>query len=323
MPYQRITNNYINSSVMNNLINNRELLIDLQKKISSGKEIENPSENVFSAATIMRSDTSLGKIETYLKSINSAKSEIDASDSTIQNTLESIHKSRELVVQALNATSGDTEMNLIGNEIEQIRQQIVEAGNTKFGSTYLFSGQSTTTVPFQPGMNPGEIEYKGSTDGTPGRSMEIADGITVQVNLSGDDVFGYYYTDDNGTPANPLDDTVKSKGLLGSLPTLSKELALPNPDKEKLRQQLANLDTDLNTLLSAQSTLGGLSSRLDITQKVHEDNKINITEIKSGVQDVDMAKAISDLSYQQTALQASLQVSASVIQPSLLNYLSV
>lgn len=313
MTYQRITNSFINTSVMNNLIMNRELLIDLQRKISSGKDIDKASENVFSAVTIMNSNTSLGKIDTYLKNIQTAGSEISAAEGTIQNTLESIHKTRELIVQALNATAGPPEMNLIGNELEQIRQQIVEAGNTKFGSTYLFSGQSTSTVPFQDGLNPGETEYMGSTDGTEGRFAEITEGIIIQTNLGGDDVFGYYYTD--GTA------TLQERGLIGTLSRLSTELALANPDKENIRAELASLDTGLATLLSAQSTLGGILSRLDITEKVHQDTKINLTDIKSGVEDVDMAKAISDLNYQQTALQASLQVSANVIQPSLLNYL--
>lgn len=313
MPYQRITNNYINASVINNLITNRELLIDLQRKISSGKEIENASENVFSAATIMRSNTSLGKIETYLKNIQSAKSEINAAEGTIQNTLESVHKTRELVVQALNATSGIPEMNLIGNELEQIRQQVIEAGNTKFGSTHLFSGQNTTTVPFQNGTNPGEIQYMGSAGSSGGREVEIAEGIKVQVNLGGDEVFGYYYTDGGGT--------LQENGLIATLTGLCNQLKSANPDKEAIKTQLGNLDNDLNTLLSAQSTLGGILSRLDITEQIHKENRINIIETKSGVQDVDMAKAISDLTFQQTALQASLQVSASVIQPSLLNYL--
>jgi flagellar hook-associated protein 3 FlgL len=313
MPYQRITNNFINTSVINNLISNRELLIDLQRKISSGREIQNASENVFSAVTIMRSDTSLGKIATYLKNIQSAKSEIEAAEGTIQNTLESVHKTRELIVQALNATSGIPEMNLIGNELEQIRQQVIEAGNTKFGTTYLFSGLNTTTVPFQNGTNPGEIQYMGSAAGSEGREIEIAEGIKIQINMGGDGVFGYYYTDGGGT--------LQESGLIATLTKLCNELNAANPDKEIIREGLAALDDDLNTLLSSQSTLGGILSRLEITGQVHKNNEINIIETKSGVQDVDMAKTISDLTYQQTALQASLQVSASVIQPSLLNYL--
>jgi flagellar hook-associated protein 3 FlgL len=321
MPYQRITNNFINTSVINNLISNRETLIELQRKIASGREIQNASENVFSAATIMRSNTSLGKIETYIKNIQSAKSEISSAEGTIQNTLEAVHKTRELIVQALNATSGIPEMNLIGNELEQIRQQIIEAGNTKFGSTYLFSGQSTTTVPFQNGTNPGEIKYMGSSDGTEGRFIEIAEGIKVQVNLSGSEIFGQYYTDTGLDPVDPADDTIVESGLIATLTKLCNELNSANPDKEAIRQGLAALDDDLNTLLSAQSTLGGILSRLEIAEHIHKENQINIIETKSGVQDVDMAKAISDLTYQQTALQASLQVSAGVIQPSLLNYL--
>ena len=75
------------------------------------------------------------------------------------------------------------------------------------------------------------------------------------------------------------------------------------------------------TLLEVQSSFGGMLARLDITEQTHEEDIINLTDEKSKVQDVDFAKAISDLQFQETALQASLQVSARIIQPSLMNYL--
>lgn len=320
MNFQRVTSGFMNQNVLNNLVTNRDLLMDLQRKIASGKEFERASDNVFAATTVLSSNSSLGKIENYLKNIDNARSEIEIADKAILTTLEAVHKTRELTIQGLNATSGEDELSLIGDQLEQIIEHVKELANTKFGSKYLFGGQNTNSVPFTPGMNPGEIQYNGSMDGSPDRRVEIAEGVVITVNKGGDEVFGYYYTDDQGTPA-PGDDTLEEKGLLATLITLREEYKAGNQDKDVIRQKLDELDNDMAKLLEVQSSLGGLLERLDITEQIHEGDRINLTDSKSKVQDVDFAKAISDLKFQETALQASLQVSSRIIQPSLLNYM--
>ena len=77
----------------------------------------------------------------------------------------------------------------------------------------------------------------------------------------------------------------------------------------------------MQTITNTQAQLGGTSNRLDTIKTAIQDDQINLTKIKSGAEDIDMAKTISDLQFQQTALDASLQVSAKIIQPSLLTYM--
>ncbi len=317
---QRITSGYMYSSVLNNLFINRDLLVDLQTKIASGKEFNKASEDVFSATTVINTNASMNKINTYLTNINNAKSELETADKALLTTLDSVHKTRELTVQALNLTSGEDEMVLIGEQVEQLIEQVKSLANTKYGQKYIFGGQVTGTAPFTDGPNTGEIQYNGSKDGSGARQIEIAEGVFIDVNLNGDDVFGYYYTGDHDKDgATP--DTLEGQGLLQTLVTLREELRAGNQDKDVINQKLADLDTDLGTLLEAQSTLGGILERLDVTEQIHEDDLINLTKTKSDAQDVDLAEAISDLTFQETVLQASLAVSARVIQPSIMNYI--
>lgn len=319
MTYQRITSGYMNENVLNNLVTNRDLLMELQKKIASGREFERASEDVFSATTVLKSNTSIGKLETFLKNINNARSEIETANKAILTTLDTVHKARELTIQALNATSGSNELNIIGSQMEQLTEQIKDVANTKYGTKFIFGGQNTSSAPFTIPTT-GEVQYNGSADGTADRNTEIAEGVTIAVNMPGDDVFGYYYTGDHdNNPVTP--DTLEGQGLLRTMIMLTDELKQADPDKNAIRDRLKDLDTDMANLLESQSTLGGILARLDITEKIHKDDKINLIDSKSKVQDVDFAKAISDLKYQETALKASLQVSARIIQPSIMNFL--
>jgi flagellar hook-associated protein 3 FlgL len=65
-----------------------------------------------------------------------------------------------------------------------------------------------------------------------------------------------------------------------------------------------------------------VSSQLELTANRMEDRKLAFEEQFANIQGVDVAKALSDLNFQQTAYQASLGVAARVLQTSLLNYLS-
>jgi len=319
MQYTRVTTRYTSENVVNNLLSNRSKLVNLQEQISSGKRISKPSDDVLAGISVVSTNNSLGKIGNYIKIIDNAQGEIDATDKALLTAIDSIHTTKELTLQALNATSGAEELTVINSQVKQIIEHIKDLGNTKYGTKFIFGGLQTEPTPFSSPVA-GEITYNGSDYGSHERSVEISDGVIVPINLSGDQVFGYYYnSDDDANPITP--DVLHQQGLFGTLMSISKELGAANPDKDVIRQQLDNLETDLQTVLNAQAQMGSLSDRLEMTKTNLEDSQLNLTKIKSGAEDIDMAKAISDLQFQQTALQTSLQVSAKIIQPSLLNYL--
>jgi flagellar hook-associated protein 3 FlgL len=313
MQYTRVTNSYTSDSVIRNLLSNRSKLVDLQTQISSGKRITKVSDDVLAGISVVSTNNSLGKIDNYLKNIDNAQGELNVTDSTLTTLIESVQKARELTVQASNASSGTEELQSIKAQIDQIIAQVKDIGNTKYGTTYIFGGLNTESAPFTSPAT-GEVKYNGSPDGSLGRTIEVSEGVTVPINVTGDKIFGEYY---NTLPGPVL----HASGLLNTLTTLSNELGKAAPDQDVIRAKLDDFDTDLQTITNAQSQLGGISNRLDMTKTSLQDNKINLTAIKSGAEDIDMAKTISDLQFQQTALQASLQVSAKIIQPSLLNYM--
>lgn len=323
MQYTRITNRYTSENVVNNLLSNRSKLVDLQTQISSGKRISKPSDDVYASISVVSANNSLGKIDNYLKNIDNAQGELDTTEKALLTTIDSIHTAKDLTLQALNASSGPEQMTILNSQLQQIIQQVKDLGNTKYGDKYIFGGLQTEPTPFG---NPssatatGGIQYNGSPDGSHERKIEISDGVTIPINVSGDKVFGEYWTeDDDADPMTP--DLIHQQGLLGTLSTISNELGSANPDKDLIRQQLDSLDADLQTVLNSQAQIGSVSSRLEMTKTNLQDSQLNVTKIKSGAEDIDMAKTISELQFQQTALQASLQVSAQIIQPSLLNYM--
>lgn len=317
MVYTRITNRVMSDNIINNLLSNRSRLNELQEQISSGKMITKPSQDPTNAMSILSDQSSLFKIDTYMKNIDTAVSELEITDKALLSAAEVVHRARELTVKASNITSGTSELSAINFEIEQLINQIKDLGNTKFGSKYVFGGLVTEEAPFGvPGVD--QIQYEGTVGtGNYQRYVEISKDITVELNLPGDEIFGQYYESAPGPPP-----VMSGSGLFQTLITLSQELESPTPNYDNIRSKLDNLDTDLKTLLDAQAKVGGSLARLEMTKNKLEEDNITYTKRKSNLEDIDLAKAISDVKFQETALEASLSVSAKVIQKSLLNFLS-
>jgi len=60
---------------------------------------------------------------------------------------------------------------------------------------------------------------------------------------------------------------------------------------------------------------------MDSAQEKNEDSNFNMTEILSKNEDIDITEKTMEFAVMQTVYMASLQTSAKVIQPSLLDYL--
>lgn len=88
-----------------------------------------------------------------------------------------------------------------------------------------------------------------------------------------------------------------------------------------LSLQMASLDQAQNQISATQTDVGGRLNRLTQQQSTYSGLTLTYQTVLSGVQDTDMASAISQLELQTTALQASQQVFAKVQGMSLFNYI--
>lgn len=88
-----------------------------------------------------------------------------------------------------------------------------------------------------------------------------------------------------------------------------------------LNRSLNHLDNALNNVLTVRSSLGVRLNEVDALDVEGENLGLQFKQSLSLLQDVDYNKAISDLTMQQTALQAAQQTFAKVAGLSLFNYI--
>lgn len=90
----------------------------------------------------------------------------------------------------------------------------------------------------------------------------------------------------------------------------------------QINAAMANLDNALDNVLTVRAAVGARLKEVDAVQNTREDLTIQYQSSISDRQDVDFAKAISDLTLRQTQLQAAQKSFVSTQALSLFNYIS-
>jgi len=88
-----------------------------------------------------------------------------------------------------------------------------------------------------------------------------------------------------------------------------------------IADSLSNLDNAQESIILKQTELGGRMNAVETTKNFLADSSVYTNEIRSQLQDVDYAEAISNLSFQSFVLQAAQQSFAQVSQLSLFDRL--
>lgn len=112
------------------------------------------------------------------------------------------------------------------------------------------------------------------------------------------------------------------ENLISGLDNLSKtDGAGSDAYNDLIAGSLANLDNAQESFILKQTELGGRMNAVESTQAFLEDSALYSKQIRSQLQDVDYAEAISTLSFQSFVLQAAQQSFARVSQLSLFDRL--
>ena len=97
--------------------------------------------------------------------------------------------------------------------------------------------------------------------------------------------------------------------------------ALERDDSAGILASFENLNASQNTIISARAKYGALVRTLDNLEIQHEANEVSQTTQMSEIEDSDIVKDASDVAALQLALEATLNTTARILQPSLLDFL--
>ncbi|WP_020619536.1 flagellar hook-associated protein FlgL [Paenibacillus daejeonensis] len=312
----RVTQSMMSNQLLRNVSNNLGRMNTLQDQLSTGKRINAPSDDPVGLTFAMRYRSELGANDQYIRNVDSAKSSLDFTDMALSQVGDVLHRARELMVKGADGTQPQAGYDAIKLEIDELFNQLVEIGNSKFNGKYMFNGEQTETQPYPTtalsNTDPDDLKaYHVATD-TQQIKFELAPGMKLAVNLTGNDIFGM--------PVDPTAGPDADNDNMFDIFRRASE-ALAEGNHEEVSNLLGNMDSRINILLEQRAEVGARSNRIDLVAGRLEDISLNLTAIKSKTEDADLAFVITNLKMEENVYQASLSAGAKLIRPSLVDFL--
>ena len=305
----RITSSMTTRSVLSDL-NRIAAQQDLtRRQMSSGKAITKPSDDPYGAARAMSLRTDLAGVKQHQRNVDEAQSWMSATSTTLSSITDLAQKARELTVQGATDTLSQSGRDAIADQIDQLIAGMKQEGNATYDGRYVLGGSRTNTPPFDSALtktDPSVTTNDAYSGDAASQLREIGPGVTLAVNVHGDEVLGGA----SGSTGN----------LLGVLRDVATHLrsgdtaALGGGDIKAVSDQIDNL-------LAVQARVGAGMNRLDTASSRLAQIEESTTSMLSNTEDADMAEVITNYSTQQAVYQSALNAGARIVQTSLLDFL--
>lgn len=326
----RITNGMMLSSMMRNMGRNLSRMDKLEQNLATGKKFMAPSDDPIGVSRSLRLNTDVANMDQYKRNVEDAQSWMETTEMAVNNLVTVFQRARELTVQATNGTNSAEETNAIASEIKQLKEQIINIGNTTYAGSYIFSGFKTNKPLFDKDGNY-SLKAKASDPDMALNTSEIIEynvGIAerMTVNILPQRLFGKI--DTAATPPATADDAVNTNAAISTsdTPQMIKVFddliaGLESNNSADISKALTRIDMHFNNINAVRSEIGVKTNRLELTANRIEDDTINLKSLLSKNEDADMSEVIMNLKMQENVYKASLSGGARIIQPSLMDFL--
>lgn len=312
---ERITSQMVSNTTVTAIDNDLNQLDQTQEQLSTGYQINEPSDNPTGAAITLSLQGQVSAYNAYQQNITQGVAWVETESTSLQQIMQVAQSTRTLTVEAAGGTLSSTDLQDAAQEVLQYIGQIKQSADTEYDGSYVFGGSDVDNAPWQ--ADPGSPDtFAGNTN-----TISYAIGPSTQLGVSanlysvlGDGVGPAGAFVPSGVPGNP-----GTGGLLATMRAIYNDLETNNTGD--LGNQLTNLDTNLDALEGVQANVGAAQDRLQLADTRISSLSSTDTIQLGNVYDTDMAKATVNFSTEQAGYQAALQSTADIIQTSLLNFL--
>lgn len=272
-------------------------------QLASGKRVNAPSDDPAASVQVINLSEVSGRLAQFQRNATTAQSRLQQEEVSLDGVSNMLQRVRELAVQGNNGTMGAENRKAIALEIRQHVEGYLQLANTRDANgEYIFSGYKTDTPPVtHDGM--GNFVYNG--DGGI-RKLQIGETREVAIGDPGDAIFF-------GIPANA--------GGLTNVGKIIYDLAANYEAGNADPNALVDLDSAIGRILETRAGVGARSAAIDDQVTSNDALDAAVVQVRSSLEDLDYAEAISRFNQQLVGLQASQQAFMKIQNLSLFNFL--
>jgi flagellar hook-associated protein 3 FlgL len=270
-------------------------------QISTGKSVNEPSDNPTNAALLVENNDQAVFTSGYLQSVSAVQGQFSTASSTLGSITTALQQALSLGVEAGDGALSTSDLAAIANQLQGIQGQLLSLANTAYQGQYIFAGTNTGTAPFVADATAADgsgVTYSGNTDVN---KVSISSGYKLAVNVPGSQLF---LASGNSVflALNNLIQAVQTNIGIGAA---------------------VNAVSAASSYLSAQTVFYGNATDQTQSQTTYLNAaQLQISQQQNTLGGVDMALAASNLTQSQTDSQAALAAISKFAQNNLFDYLT-
>lgn len=282
----RVSTNLLQQLGVRAMLERQSELGRTQTQLATGRRLLSPADDPAGSATLLNTQELVAMTRQYQRNADLAEARLSIEEDTLAAAVDLLQRARELAIRGSNGTLNAGARDAIAGEVRQLLDQLLALANAEDANgEYLFAGFQVQTRPFTHDGS-GTFAYFGDQGQ---RHVQIDATRQVVTGDSGADVF--------------LDVPNSTENAFSTLYKLATDLEANNPDPAIL----GDIDAAMDSILVAQTRIGARLNTIDAQRNLNEGKLLHLEEVRSAIEDLDYAEAVSRFNLELTSLQAAQQ----------------
>jgi len=165
----RVTMSTMYNSIQGNLQSLAEDLQRVNASIASGQKYQRISDNPVDVGAILGLNTENSQTMQYERNLETAKSWLSVTESTLQDISDIVQGSMALANQMATGTYNASQRQAAAQQIQGYLEEVMQVGNTEFNGQHILAGYRTDAPPFIEGdwtVQPAVMHLTSGSSGT-------------------------------------------------------------------------------------------------------------------------------------------------------------
>jgi flagellar hook-associated protein 3 FlgL len=285
--------------ILNDLQQSQVQLNTALQEVSTGKSVNEPSDNPYAAAAMVGNTIETGDVDQYTQNVTSVLSTVQSASSTLSSVVTALTQAVSLGTEGANGTNTAANRDEIASQVQSVLQNVVSDANLNVGGAYVFGGGSTTTPYTADRSSATGYTYNGGSDVS---TVAAGDQVNIQYSLPGSQIFSN-----------------SSNSVIGSLSSLV--TALQSGTTSDISTAVSSVSSALSYVGQQQVFYSNAESQLNSQDSVLKEDTVTLTSQATNLVGINESTAATNLSQAETDNSAALAAAAKVLPTTLLNFL--
>lgn len=297
----RVPTNSTSESVISQIQRLAARQSQLQTQLATGQKLFVASDDPAAAGRVMTLQTERAQLKQFQSNASRALEVSQATFAGLKSLKDISDRAGELATLGAGITSPDA-FRAYAAEVNQLLEQAVQVGNSKFRDDSLFAGTAVDADAFTVTRDvSGDITAVAYAGNANQASIQVSDTSSL-------------------TPSSTPATNTGIRDFINGLVALRD--AMLAGDASAVTAARPALDTAENLLVDSLAQHGAVQLRIEVSQTQQQTRADDIEKLISSEADADLPETVVRLSQTSTAYEAALSSTTKILQLSLLDYLS-